>query len=246
MAHSSKEVQQSREIARLARTYARNRSLGVVLSLLIFILLFAGMSIFSYLGGITYREGNFLLFGVCMAALVPLCAAIVYMSVPKWGGRRLEEFANRLYREGQVSVSIPHQKERQPFAVVLGITFGCCVLGTVLLGFLGYMPLKYAQPVSALYVIPFLVGLWFLMRPEASLISLLWPILYGLHAMLIVAGAPIVFSEQWEALNIGLPIVGYGILSALIGHAYSRYALHKLRRIAKDGRASEAQGPLPQ
>ena len=34
-------------------------------------------------------------------------------------------------------------------------------------------------------------------------------------------------------MNMLVPVIGYGLLSALAAHAYSRWALHKLKRLAK-------------
>ena len=62
---------------------------------------------------------------------------------------------------------------------------------------------------------------------------LLWPALYGLHAILIVAGVPIIFVGAWSSLNMLIPVIGYGLLTGLISHAYSRFALRKLRRAAE-------------
>ena len=230
---SSDEQERSQEIARLTRTYAQNRSLGVVIGLLVFAVQFAAISLLSYFGAVAYRDGNQLLFWTCMVALVPVLATLVYMSVPRWGGRRLQALTRRLYPEGSVSISVPDQQRRQRIALVTAVVFGCCVLASVLLGFYGIIPPKYAQPVSALYVVPFLVGLTFLMRPAVSYVSLLWPILYGLHALLIVVGVPIVFTEPWESMNTVLPVIGYGLIAALVNHAYNRHALHTLRQTSR-------------
>jgi hypothetical protein len=89
------------------------------------------------------------------------------------------------------------------------------------------------QPISALYVVPFLVGLWFLMRPMAGPLALLWPALYAAHAILILAGAPIVFTGAWEGMNMLFPVAGYGLLSGLAGHLYSRVALGRLKRLTQ-------------
>ena len=97
------------------------------------------------------------------------------------------------------------------------------------------IPDAYIQPVSALYVVPFLVTLTFLMRPAVGYLSLLWPILYGLHAILMVLGVPLRFSPPWTFLDILLPISGYGILTGLVSHAYNRFALHRLRTLARMG-----------
>ena len=239
---SSNEKGRSEKIARLARTYAQNRSLGVVVALLVFSALSAGIGGLSYAGGAAYRDGNLLLFWICMAALVAVGAMVVYMSVPQWGGRKLESFTSQMYREGNASLSVPEQQIRTRIATTLGILFGGCVLGSVLLGFLGHISPQYLQPVSAVYVVPFLVGLTILMRPAVSYVSLLWPLLYGLHAVLIVAGVPISFTGRWEALNIIVPMVGYGVLTALLGHAANRRALHELRQMSQgdDQHADEA------
>ena len=68
---------------------------------------------------------------------------------------------------------------------------------------------------------------------------LLWPGLYALHAILIVAGAPIVFTGAWEGLNMLLPVAGYGLLAGLAGHIYSRFALRKLKDAARAGLADD-------
>lgn len=230
---SSKEQERSKEIAGLTRTYAQNRSLGVVVALLVFAALPAGIGTLSYAGGMAYRDGNQLLFWTCMAALLPVLAAVLYISVPKWGGRRLEALTGHLYREGNVSIAVPKQRGRRRIALVLGIVYAGCLLGSVLLGFFGQLSPKYMQPISAIFVVPFLVALTFLMRPAVSYVSLLWPALYGLHAILIVAGVPIAFTGRWNSLNIMLPMVGYGVLAALVGHACNRHAFSKLKQVTR-------------
>jgi hypothetical protein len=89
------------------------------------------------------------------------------------------------------------------------------------------------QPVSAIYVVPFLLVLHLMIRPAAGKLMLLWPTLYALHAILVVAGAPILFSGHWKGLNMLMPIAGYGLLTSLICHLYSRYALRKVKRLAQ-------------
>jgi hypothetical protein len=95
------------------------------------------------------------------------------------------------------------------------------------------------QPISAIYVVPFLVILWLLMRPTVGFISLLWPALYIIHAVLILVGVPILFVGRWDVLNMLIPTVGYGLLTGLISHFYSRYALWKLRRVSREGLRNE-------
>jgi len=230
---SSNQQQRSLEIAELTRTYAQNRSLGVLVALLLFSALSAGISILSRVAGVAYREGNHLLFWTCLTALVPVLAAVVYMSVPKWGGRWLGALTGPLYREGSVSIAVPNHRGRKRIALILGIVFGGCVLASVLLGFFGQLSPKYMQPVSAVFVVPFLVGLTLLLRPAVSYVLLLWPVLYGLHAILIVAGVPIALTGRWESLDIALPMVGYGVLATLVSHGCNRHAFAKLKQITR-------------
>jgi hypothetical protein len=226
------ELEEAQQIQRWVRRYAQHRSLPVAVGLLLFLVLFLSISLSSYWGGIAYRDGNPTLLAICVSVLVVALMATIYFAVPRWGGRRLHVLANRLYaEEGQVTISTPHA--RQPWLIAaLGMAFGTCVVGSVILGLMGYLPTgKYMQPISALYVVPFLVALHFLMRPAVGPIALLWPLLYALHAVLIVAGAPIVFVGPWEPLNMLVPIIGYGLLTSLVGHLYSRWALHSVRAI---------------
>ena len=231
----SKDPQKDpQELAKWARAYAQNRSLGVVVSLTFFVVLAAAIGGLSYLAGVSYRSGNMLPFWVSIAALVPVLGALIYLSTPRWGGKLLERVVERLYaKEGNVAFS-PPSAQAKVWGPVLGACFGICVLASVMSGFAFDIPSKYMQPISALYVVPFLVGLWFLMRPMARYAALLWPALYATHAILILAGVPILFTGRpWEGLNILIPIAGYGILSALVGHLYSRVALRRLKRLTQ-------------
>jgi hypothetical protein len=186
-----KELEEAQRVQHWARRYAQNRSLHVAAGLAVFALLWAAISVPSYWGGMAYRAGNLPLLVVCVVVMIVALAATIYVSVPHWGGRLMQRLAEGLYaREGQVTVSTS-QHFRPWWGAVLGSVFGLCVAGTVVLGVSGYLPdRKYLQPISALYVVPFLLCLGFVLRPITGYIPLLWPLLYALHAVLIVAGAP--------------------------------------------------------
>jgi hypothetical protein len=229
------ELEEAQRIQWWVRRYAQNRTLPVVVGLVVFALLFLLISVPSYWAGEAYRNGNPIVLAICLAVLTVALIATIYVSIPRWGGQRLQRLANRLYGdEGQVTIATPRASRTWQSAAI-GIAFGICVVGSVILGLLGYLPTgKYTQPISAIYVVPFLVALNFLMRPAVGYIGLLWPLLYALHAILIVAGAPIVFAGRWESLNMLLPIVGYGLLTSLVGHVYSRWALNSVRAIVSE------------
>lgn len=229
------------------RRYAQNRSLPVAVNLVVFVLLSAAIGLPSFWGGQAYRDGNMALLVICLGAVILAVGATIYLSLPPWRGMlRIKKAVEKLYAsEGQATITSVGSRRPWLGATIAG-AFLLCVTGSVVLGLLGYLPSdKYMQPISALYVVPFLVALYYLMRPAVGAIALLWPLLYAVHAVLIVAGAPIVFAEPWDSLNMLIPIAGYGILAALVGHAYSRWALHNARVIAAgepNGSESPAQG----
>jgi 4-amino-4-deoxy-L-arabinose transferase-like glycosyltransferase len=104
-----------------------------------------------------------------------------------------------------------------------------CLIGSMELGMLGYIPVKDFLPFTALFVVPFGVYQYFIMRPRLGPVLLLFPILYAVHAILIIAGVPIYFTGNYAVpLNLLLPLI-YTFLTYIIGHFYSRYALKKLK-----------------
>jgi hypothetical protein len=185
---------------------------------------------FSYLAGEAFRSYNMPLFGVYLVLLILALAANLYLAVPRWSEKLMARVTKRLYaKEGQVTISAP-VPVRQRWMLLLAVCFGSCILASVLLG--DHIPTQYKQPVMALYGVPFLTLLIVLQRPATSFVALLWPFLFGLHAVLIVAGVPIVFSGRWESLNFLVPLIGYGLLSGIVGHLYSRFALSRLKKLA--------------
>jgi hypothetical protein len=233
MNRAAKAAKNARELGLWSRRYARSRTMGVIVSLAIYSVGFVGLGLLWHGAGLAYRSESWVLLSLCIVGLAPAHILIVYVSLTKSGMTRFEQFVNRYYtNEGTVQIEYYlSRKWMMRLGVLSGFVFGSCIIGNVALGLFGYVSLKYQQPQSALYLVPFLVMLWYLMRPQLPAFALLWPGLYGLHAILVVAGAPIQFTGSLTALNMLLPVVGYGLLSALIGHAYNRYALRKLKSL---------------
>ncbi len=229
----SQDTEKLKEIPKWTRKYAQNRTIPVLIALAINLCLFASIAIPSYFGGKAYMSGNLVLFWICIFVLAVAMISLAFFCVPKWGGKFIERISRGLYnREGHVLISVPATiKKKQWVGYVVAMVFVSCVFISVILGLLGYLSIKYMQPVSALYVVPFLVFLYLWQRPIISPLALLWPTLYAIHAILIVAGVPIHFERPWIFLDVLIPTVGYGILCGLAGHIYSRYALKKLKGI---------------
>lgn len=163
-----------------------------------------------------------------------LCACLVSLLWFSFvgGARVIERITRWVYRsEGGVFAG-PRPEDAVCKASFVPWLFMFCVLGSVILGVMGFLPIRLMQPISAVYVVPFMVYLSIRLRGAGSPFMLLWPLLYGLHAILLVAGVPIYISGKLEALNMLIPVAGYGSIAALAAHVYSRFALRKLRRLA--------------
>lgn len=229
----SEQDQDIRSIPTWTRRYAQSRTLPLVVFLGIFVVGFAAFGGLSYLTAWAYVTGHRALAVAAMLLLSGFAAWWLWFSFVGAPGifRRITE---RLYRnEGAVSVGPSPEANRGRAAPAVGFLFMFCVIASVGLGLLGVLPIRYMQPVSALCVVPFLVYIGITLRGIGSPFMWLWPALYGIHAILLVAGAPIRFSRPWEALNMLVPVVGYGLLAALAGHIYSRIALRRLRALAR-------------
>ena len=232
------------QIAKLAESYAQSRRIGPFLVFMVtFIVLFAAFGIPSYLAGGAYRAGNMVGFWLCIATLVLACGALIWFVVPAWGGRWMERTGERLYsRKGRATVAVPQTRRNKKWFSVAVVLFHLCIVASVILGRRGYISTEYMQPISAIYTVPFLVFLVVWMRREGGLGLglLLWPVLYAVHAILFVAGAPIRFSGEWESLNMFIPTAGYGLLCGLIGHVSNRLTLRKLKRLVRVDPADRA------
>jgi len=229
------------EIGKWTRRYGQTRTIPFVLTMALSIFLFAAIGGLSYLSGQAFRAGNTLLFHICLPALGVVLVGLFWFSIPRWGGKAMQRLAERIYaKEG--TVTLPPAKPAVPkwVQIVVGVIFGACIVASIHLSRAFSWPIKYMQPISAIYCVPFMVFLGYTRRGEGSPLMMLWPAMYALHAILIVAGAPIVFAGRWTALNMLVPIAGYGLLLGLLGHVYSRFALRRLRRAARAG--LDAQG----
>ena len=231
----SQDMEKLKEIPKWTHRYAQNRTLTNLAFMAINILFFVAIGGLSLLAGIASKTGHPILLCVCAVVLIAVLILLFIVSVPKFGGVKIWRWIDRrIYgREGIASIPEPESmKKNKWLGYVAGLIFSLCVMGSVYFGGRGYFSIKYMQPVSALYVVPFTVFLYFWQRPKVSPILLLWPILYTIHAILIVAGVPILFTGNLTGLNMFLPTFGYGVLTFIIGHIYSRYALKKLKNIA--------------
>ncbi|UCC69028.1 MAG: hypothetical protein JSV79_03655 [Armatimonadota bacterium] len=219
-----------REIPTWARRYAQNLTLPVVVSLVIFAVascMFGGL---SYLTAWAYVNDKRVLAGASMLVLCAFAVSWVWFSFVG-GTRIMRQITKQLYRgEGSASVGPPLGPGAMSHPpTLIGFVFMFCVLASVGLGLLGFLPTRYMQPISAVYVVPFLCYIGLKVCRGGSPFMFLWPALYAIHAVLLVTGVPIGMGPM---LDMFVPTVGYGLIAALAGHIYSRVALRRLRRLA--------------
>ncbi len=230
---SSNPTNSHADAARWARAYARHRALPMGLSLLLILAVFAGLRWFSEWAGAAWRAGRMVSFSLWIVLDIAAAIGCIWMAVPAWGGRRVTTWGERLYGgEGRAAITPPfslHAERR--VTILIGLPFMLAVLALVWMG--PRIPEHLLQPASALAFVPFTMVLLWRLKGVVGPVVGLWPALYAIHALLILCGAPIVFSEPHSWLNIGLPVFGYGLITAAVAHLYSRYALHKLKAAAR-------------
>jgi len=239
--NNSKEKEQEtmkeiKEISKWSRRYAEHRSVGPMLVhsgivILIAIFIFG----LSYLGGQSYRAGNMVTFWFCIVPLVVIVLpALIFFSVPRWGGKLGEKWGKQLFaKDGEVVMAAPRKKKHKWIMVIAGTLFGGCIVGSIIWGMHGGYDIKYMQPISALYLIPFMVVFGIFGKPATtSPLMWLWPLLYLIQAVMIVVDMwP--FSKIHPGLNMFIATYGYGFLTGLASYLYSRFVLRKLKQTAR-------------
>jgi len=228
------ESHPEKEISIWAERYAANRTLPVVVNLVAFLAGFVAMSGLSYLTAYLYIRVSPVAALAGAVPLVAFCGFWLWFSLGG-AGRLLPPVTRRLYG-GEGEVAAEEVSGTPALAWVAGGLLLAGVLTGVILGVVGVVPIKYMQPVSALYLVPAIALILSSpgMRATSSPFMAIWPALYVLHAGLVVAGAPIQFEGHLATLNMLIPVVGYGLIAALSGHIYSRYALRRLKEAARD------------
>jgi len=230
--NNNEKEQDVRSIPTWIRRYAQNRTLPVAVNLLVFLAAFLAIGGLSYLTAWAYVSGQRVL--AAASGLVLIAFMLWWLWFSFVGAARFtRRITERLYRaEGEVSVGPAPDQVVGRVSLWVPFLFAFCILASVQLGGMGFIPIRYMQPVSAIYFVPFVCYIGSRSGTTGSPLMLLWPALYALHAILLVAGAPIYFGGSYEALNMLIPTVGYGLIAALAAHIYSRFALRRLRRLA--------------
>ncbi len=156
-----------------------------------------------------------------------------YAEILRAAGRKMGDWMTR--RAGHATPLPAKTAKWAPHWLTYGMLI-VVVAPVLMIGGGEWLPPQYWQPLTALLWVPLLsYGIVRPMRgePASTRLLLLWPALYGLHAVLIMAGMPIYVTGEYAMLaNCGL-FIGYAVLAGLAAHIYSRYALARLRILAQ-------------
>lgn len=230
----NQNMKKLREIPKWTKKYVQYRMLTNFVFLIIYVVLYSGIYVPMYLDEVFSKNDNVIATSICKIVSLSLFILLIYISIPNWGGLKLWKWIDqRIYREGNISLSEPTlMRTNKKIGKIAGLLFCTCITLNVFL--YGYIPKVYIQPVSAIYTVPFAVFLYLWQRPRYGPLILIWPALYTIHAILIVAGVPIVFPKEsgLVSLDIFIPTFGYGLLTFVIIYIYSGYSLKKLKAAA--------------
>ncbi|GAH45051.1 unnamed protein product [marine sediment metagenome] len=235
----NKQDNDVRDIPKWERRYVWNRptlpsvALGVLPILILYGILFCAVPLIS--------AGYEILGLVTIAVVVGLCGLGMWFLRTyrrRTGDRRsIEQAWNEwVYREeGSVSVSEETRKREAPWVKYLLLGVGALLLGATFAGW-RLAPPRYWVPVSSVLVVFVLAQP--VLRPgrsatPTSWLFLLWPLLYTLHAVLILAGVPLYLTGPYEGLTMWVSLGVCALIAALTAHIYSRYALRRLRTLAQ-------------
>lgn len=234
MSHASGVQGDPRQIAKWAGRYARSRTLPFLVQWVFIVALVAAIGGLAHVTLVAYQTRHRELLWFCMAAIAIATVLLTWFSVSKWGGELIWRISQRLYgREGYAAYSGGERVRalrRAWWIRIVGLGLAVYHLALALLVGLRYISYEYLQPWSALYMVPFLVVM--VVSQGLGFWAWVWPALYAIHALAILAGAPH-FRGQWFAFDVLVPIFGYGLISIVVGHCYSRYALRRLKALAR-------------
>lgn len=236
---SGKTDQSLREIPRLAGVYSRNRTLVILVSMLICALasaLIAGLSVGA---ARVYVMGHPWLAGALAVADILVCLGWLWLVLSKRLNQWMSGVSEWLYRGDGMVVAAPVCKPSGAARVVPWV-FAALVCATPMLVQRWPVPDWCLQPITALYTVPFMLWLWWMQRSHQSPLMLIWPVLYALHAVALLAGVPLLRGID-PMMQVLLPMVAYSAIAVVASHLHGRYALRRLRALARV-RAADGDG----
>jgi hypothetical protein len=218
-----------------ARRYAKSRTIPYLVQWFFIVVMILVVGGTILLTNQAMQTGSQLLVSCSLISILLAIVALSWFSMSRAGGMLIWRITQKIYgEEGYVSDMDDAATPMPWWIMVMG--GGLVVyhlLGALLISF-GYLPLENLQPYSAVYMVAFLITM--IIHQKLGFWAWLWPLLYWMHGLMLMSGLPLRFPSKpiyLELLNLVVPVFGYGLLSIIVGHIYSRYALGQLKRLAR-------------
>ena len=233
-----------RAIAKWAERYARSRTLPFLVQWVFIVALVGFIGLLAEVTLYAFRNNHPLMLWICNAVTAITTVLLMWFSISKWGGEQIWRISQWLYgKEGYAAYGgsggsggsgggKARNRKRSWWIPMIGLGLALYHLILTILVGLRHLPVDYIQPFSALYMAPFLAVM--IMTQRLGFWAWVWPVLYALHAVAILTGMPH-FQGKWFPFDIFVPIFGYGLIAIIVGHCYSRYALRRLKALAREG-----------
>jgi hypothetical protein len=239
---SSFEAGDPRLLVRWARRYAKSRTISFLVQWVFIVIIVVVIGLLASLTNTAYQMRNMGLFWLSVGFMGVTILALAWFSTSRWSGELIWRITQWLYgEEGYAACYGEHDNQPTPlWLTMLGGGLVMYHLVAALLVSFGYLHIKYMQPFSALYMVPFLAVM--IVYQRLGFWAWIWPVLYGMHAVLVYLDRlPVAFPPEWQILNMVVPVFGYGLVAILVGHAYSRFALYRLKTLARTGLRTEGE-----
>ncbi|MHB1462398.1 MAG: hypothetical protein ACYC1M_14020 [Armatimonadota bacterium] len=223
-----KDVPQS-DIPLWAGRYARNR----VLPLLYWMAcIFLFVTVQGLLSILLMQSHIIPLYIICISMNALITLVLLWAAITGRIRRWYERLSSKLYEHEGVAVPAPPAPMPAHGKLKSTLIMGALMIGPWLLMYTMLdafdVPLAYLQPAMAYVLVPLLTALIMAGPDSPKWPGLLVPGLYGIHALLVLAGAPVpAFGVSY--LDVFVPLFVYAMLSLTVMHLYSRYALLKLQ-----------------
>lgn len=226
------------DVVTWTRRYAGARVVPMLIRLLVYAVLAIGIGLPARMSRFAAASGHDVVAFVSLTTALAAAALLVYLTLVPLGRRSMSRFvgvmSDRIYgAEGRVTLEGPVAPPAGRGKFLVGIAFALCILGSIYLESHALVPPRYSQPLTALYVIPVLL---YLGRSSGRMApaAILWAGLTAFHAALTLAGVTWLIDARFTAINRVVSTFGFGLLSALVVHLYSRYALKRLRSLVRE------------
>ncbi len=220
-----------RLIMRWAQRYAKSRTISFLVQWVFIVLMLSGIGLMTAIAQMAQQTGNGALFNTIVFLMGFSIVLLVWFSISPWGGEVIWRITQWLYgKEGYVA----SEDDQGPSSWWVNVSFGGLIIYHVVLGLLisfEKLPVDSLHFWSALYMVPFLMIM--IVYQHLGFWAWIWPVCYGLHAAGAYLGYIPMIQGQWQLANSIIPALGYGFVAMVAGHLYSRFALYKLRSLAR-------------